>query len=77
MGMPLSKNMMPGSSSRLLYKFSLGAMKRSLVERLSSYAIKFSAHLICQRYGCSRKWLPLTAYRMRYVLFRLKRGLGY
>jgi hypothetical protein len=77
MGMPLPENMIPGPFSRLFYMANLDATNRSIVERLTRRAIKYSAHLICRRYGCSRKWLPLTAYRMRYVLFRLKSRLGY
>jgi len=78
MGMPLPKNMMPGPSSRLLYMASVSATNRPIAERLSRHAIKFSAHLICRHYDCSRRWLPLTAYRMRYLLsYYLKRSLGY
>lgn len=77
MGMPLSPAMMPGPSSRLLFIVSIGAMNWSIVERLSRRAMKYSAHLICLRYACSRQWLPLTAYRMRYFLFHLKRSFGY
>jgi hypothetical protein len=73
MGMPLPLGMMPGPSSRLLHIVSLGAMNWSIVERLSRYALKFSAHRICRRYDCSRQLLPLTAYRMRYLLSYLKR----
>ena len=73
MGTPLSSDMMPGPSSRLLHIVSLGSMNWSIVERISRRALRLSAHHICRRYGCSRQWLPLTAYRMKYLLSYIKR----
>jgi hypothetical protein len=73
MGMPVPSDMMPGPSSRLLHIVSLGSMNWSMVEGLSRRAIRLSAHHICRRYGCSRQLLPLTAYRMRYLLSYFKR----
>jgi hypothetical protein len=73
MGMPLSSDMMPGPSSRLLHIVSLGSMNWSMVEGLSRRVLKLSAHQICRRYGCSRQLLPLTAYRMKYLLSYFKR----
>jgi hypothetical protein len=72
MGLPLPSGMMPGPSSRLLHIVSLGSMNWSMVERLSRQALKLSAHHICRRYDCSRQLLPLTAYRMRYMLSYFK-----
>ena len=77
MGMPLPPDMMPGPSSRFLYMVSIGAMNRSIVERLSRHAMKYSAHLICRRYTCSRQWLSVTAHRMQQFLFHVKRAFGY
>jgi hypothetical protein len=73
MDMPLPSSMMPGPSSRLLHIVSLGSMNWSIIERLSRRALKLSAHQICRRYDCSRQLLPLTAYRMRYLLSYFKR----
>ena len=73
MGMPLPSDMMHGPSSRLLHIVSLGSMNWSIVEHLSRRAIRLLAHHICRRYGCSRQWLPLTAYRMKYLLSYFKR----
>lgn len=73
MGMPLPSGMMPGPSSRLLHIVSLGSMNWSIAERFSRRAFKLSAHQICRRYNCSRQLLPLTAYRMRYLLSYFKR----
>lgn len=73
MGMPLPSDMMPGPSSRILHMISIGSMNWSTVEGLSRRAFKLSAHQICRRYDCSRRLLPLTAYRMRYLLSYLKR----
>jgi hypothetical protein len=73
MGMPLPSGMMPGFLSRLLYIVSFGSMNRSIVERLSRRVLKLSAHHISRRYDCSRKLLPLTAYRMKYLLSSFKR----
>ena len=73
MGMPLPSGMIPGLFSRLLYIVSFGSMNWSIVERLSRRALKLSAHHICRRYDCSRQLLPLTAYRMRYLLSYFKR----
>jgi Uncharacterised nucleotidyltransferase len=73
MGMPLPSDMIPGTSSRLLHIVSLGSMNWSIIDSLSSRILKLSAHHICRRYGCSRRLLPLTAYRMRYLLSYLKR----
>jgi len=75
MGMPLPSDMMPGPSSRLLHIVSLGSMNWSTVERLSRRVLRLSAHQICRHYGCSRQLLSLTAYRMRYLFFYLKRFL--
>ena len=77
MGMPIPAGIMPGPSARLLYLASTGAMNWPIVDRLSSDAIKFSTYLICRRYGCSRRWLPLTAYRLRYLMSRCKRNARY
>lgn len=73
MGMPLPSDMMPGFSSRLLYIVSFGSMNWSIVERLSSRMLKLSAHHISRCYDCSRRLLPLTAYRMKYMLSFFKR----
>jgi hypothetical protein len=75
MGMPLPSDMMPGPSSRLLHIVSLGSMNWSTVERLSRRVLRLSAHQIYRHYGCSRQLLSLTAYRMRYLFFYLKRFL--
>ena len=77
MGLPFPSEMMPGPSSRLLYSIKLGEMSQPVIECLSRYVFKFSVHQIYQRYKCSRRWLPLTAYRMRYLLSCLKRGFDY
>jgi len=73
MGMPLPSGMMPGFLSRLLYIVSFGSMNWSIVERLSRRVLKLSAHQICRHYGCSRQLLPLTAYRIKYLLSYCKR----
>jgi len=73
MGMPLPSGMIPGLFSRFLYIVSFGSMNWSIVERLSHRALKLSTHHISRRYGCSRRLLPLTAYRMKYLLSLFKR----
>jgi len=75
LGMPLPSGMMPGSLSRLLHIVSFGSMNCSTVECLSRRVLKLSAHQICRRYDSSRRLLPLTAFRMKYLFFYIRRFL--
>ena len=76
LGMPLPAAIMPGPSARLHHIVSLAVMNWSLVELLSRRVYDFSVFLIRQRYGCARRSLCLTAYRMRYLFSFLKYHLN-
>jgi hypothetical protein len=71
--LPYPSGIKPAPFARLHHKISLGTMRWSTVELLSRRIYDFLSFRICQRYGCDRRLVPLTAYRMRYLAHLLSR----
>ncbi len=63
----------PAPKARAHYFVCLSAVRSAFVERCQRKAGEFSAARIGKRYGCSRKPVPIAAYRMRYLLSVIKR----
>lgn len=70
--MPYPSDIQPGPFAHLHHKICLGTMRWSALERLSRWIYDFLSFRISQRYGCQLRFVPLTAYRMRFLVHVLR-----